>query len=129
MGRRMSGMIVAAGLAILFTAVPAHAVVHEIVAAWCSGQELEPPGLSDPNKSNFATPVNVNGFVGPVVFNPTLGGLLVTFNYDHPASKVEGSGIFIQIGATPTGVPIFIELVRPDSDFRAFQHCPRLAEF
>ena len=129
MGRRMSGMIVAAGLAILFTAVPAHAVVHEIVAAWCSGQELEPPGLSDPNKSNFAKPVNVNGFVGPVVFNPTLGGLLVTFNYDHPASKVEGSGIFIQIGATPTGVPIFIELVRPDSDFRAFQHCPRLAEF
>ena len=126
-GRRMTGVIVAAGLAILLHAVPAHAVVHEIVAAWCSGQELEPPGVSDPSKSNFAKPVNATGFVGAVVFNASLGGLLVTFNYDHPASKVEGSGTFLQIGATPNGTPIFIELVQPDSNFPAFQHCPRLA--
>ena len=126
-GRRMCGVIVAAGLALLVNAVPAHAVVHEIVAAWCSGQELEPPGLSDPTKPSFARPVNANGFVGAVVFNPGLGGLLVTFNYDHPASKVEGTGIFVQIGATPDGTPIFIELVQPDSNFPAFKHCPRLA--
>jgi|SRR5688572_104426 len=126
-GRGIGGVIVAAGLALLFSAVPAHAVVHEIVAAWCSGQELEPPGLSDPSKPNFAKPVNANGFVGAVVFNASLGGLLVTFNYDHPASKVEGSGTFVQIGATPQGTPIFIELVQPDSDFPAFRHCPRLA--
>ena len=127
MGLRTSGFIVAVGLAMLLHAVPAQAVVHEIVAAWCSGTELEPPGLTDPTKSNFAKPVNANGFVGSAVFNPTLGGLLVTFNYDHPASKVEGSGQFVQIGATPTGTPIFIELVEPDSDFPAFAHCPRLA--
>ena len=126
-GRRMCGVVVATGLALLFNAVPAHAVVQEIVAAWCAGQELEPPGLSDPTKSNFAKPVNANGFVGPVVFNPGLGGLLVTFNYDHPASKVEGTGIFVRIGATPDGTPIFIELVQPDSNFPAFTHCPRLA--
>ena len=125
--RGMYGVIAAAGLALLLNAVPAHAVVHEIVAAWCSGQELEPPGLSDPSKRSFARPVNANGFVGAVVFNGSLGGLLVTFNYDHPASKVEGSGVFLQIGATPLGMPIFIELVQPDSDFPAFQHCPRLA--
>lgn len=127
MGLRTSGFIVAAALAILFHAVPAQAVVHEIVAAWCSGTELEPPGLSDPSKPNFAKPVNANGFVGDVVFNPTLGGLLVTFNYDHPASKVEGSGQFVQIGSA-NGTPIFIELVQPDSNFPAFSRCPRLAE-
>ncbi len=126
-GRRMCGVFVAAGLALLVNAVPAQAVVHEIVAAWCSGQELEPPGLSDPAKPSFARPVNANGFVGAPVFNPGLGGLLVTFNYDHPASKVEGSGIFVQIGATPDGTPIFIELVEADSNFPAFSHCPRLA--
>ena len=126
-GRRMCGVVVAAGLALLLNAVPAQAVVHEIVAAWCSGQELEPPGLSDPTKSSFARPVNANGFVGAVVFNAGLGGRLVTFNYDHPASKVEGSGSFVQIGATPDGTPIFIELVQPDSNFPAFAHCPRLA--
>lgn len=126
-GLRTTGFIVAAGLAILFHAVPAQAVVHEIVAAWCSGEELEPPGVSTPGKSNFAKPVNATGFVGAAVFNATLGGLLVTFNYDHPASKVEGTGVFVQIGATPNGTPIFIELVQPDSNFPAFAHCPRLA--
>jgi hypothetical protein len=125
-GPRTTGVIVAAGVAILLHAAPAHAVVHEIVAAWCAGEELEPPGLTDPTKSNFAKPVNANGFVGPAVFNAQLGGLLVTFNYDHPASKVEGTGIFVQIGSAG-GTPIFIELVRPDSNFPAFQHCPRLA--
>ena len=127
-GLRASGVIVAVVLAVLINAVPAHAVVHEIVAAWCAGQELEPPGIADPSKKNFAQPVNANGFVGEPVFNEDLGGLLVTFNYDHPASKVEGAGIFIQIGATPDGTPIFIELVVPDPDFPAFKHCPRLAE-
>lgn len=126
-GPRTTGVIVAAGLAILLHAVPAEAVVHEIVAAWCSGQELEPPGLSEPGTPSFARPVNANGFVGAAVFNPSLGGLLVTFNYDHPASKVEGTGNFVMIGATPGGMPIFIELVQPDSSFPAFQHCPRLA--
>jgi hypothetical protein len=125
-GPRTTGVIVAAGVAILLHAAPAHAVVHEIVAAWCAGEELEPPGLTDPTKSSFAKPVNANGFVGPAVFNAQLGGLLVTFNYDHPASKVEGTGIFVQIGSAG-GTPIFIELVRPDSNFPAFQHCPRLA--
>ena len=74
----------------------------------------------------FTVPVNANGFVGAPVFNATLGGLLVTFNYHHPASKVEGTGTFVMIGATPEGTPIFIELVRADPNFPAFRHCPRL---
>lgn len=115
--------------AMLWATTPAEAVVHEIVAQWCSGQEpLEPHGLSQPGSKNFARPVNANGFVGDAVFDPALGGLLVTFNFDHPASKVIGSGIFIPIGATPDGTPIFIEVPIPDPDFPAFKHCPRLSQ-
>jgi hypothetical protein len=119
--------LAAAGVTVGVWASPSQAVVHEIVAQWCAGHgELEPPGLSDPTESNFARPVNANGFVGEPVFDADLGGLLVTFNYDHPASKVQGSGQFIQIGETSDGTPIFIELVEPDPDFPAFQQCPRL---
>ncbi len=109
-------------------ASPAHAVVHEIVGQWCAGRgPLDPPGINDPARGNFAQPVNANGFVGEPVFSAALGGLLVTFNFDHPASKVQGTGEFVQIGATPDGTPIFIELIEPDPTFPAFQHCPRLA--
>lgn len=126
--RRAAGVIAAVVLATVLGTVPAEAVIHEIVAQWCSGREpLGPHGLSRGGSKNFAQPVNANGFVGDAVFNASLGGLLVTFNYDHPASKVRGTGTFIQIGSTPDGVPIFIERVEPDPDFAAFQHCPRLA--
>lgn len=72
--------------------------------------------------------MNANGFVGAPVPNAGLGGFLLTFNFDHRASKVVGSGIFIQIGSIE-GTPLFIELPVPDPDFPAFRHCPRLAEF
>jgi hypothetical protein len=121
--------MMATGCAMLLWAAPAEAVVHEIVAAWCSGQELEPPGVSRGGSKNFAQPVNANGFVGEVVADAELGGLLVTFNYDHPASKVIGTGEFVEIGRAPGNIPIFIELVQPDPDFPAFSRCPRLADF
>lgn len=126
---RSAGVITAVLLAMVLRAVPAEAVVHEIVAQWCSGQgELEPPGLTRPGSKNFAQPVNANGFVGEPVLDTDLGGFLLTFNFDHRASKVVGSGIFVQIGVIGS-TPLFIELPVPDPDFPAFQHCPRLAEF
>ena len=125
--KHIGGVIAAVVLAVAFWAAPVHATVHEIVAQWCSGHDqLEPAGISDPTKGNFAQPLNATGFVGAPVFNPTLGGLLVTFNFDHPASKTQGAGIFIQVATTPDGIPVFIELPEPDPDFPAFQHCPRL---
>jgi hypothetical protein len=89
---------------------------------------LGPPGISDPNKANFARPLNANGFIGdPVPFvGPNGPGLLINFNYDHPASKVVGTGDFIVVGSTPAG-PLYLELIEPDPGFPAFQHCPRLA--
>jgi len=113
----------------LIPAGPASATVHEIVAQWCSGhQPLEPRGISGGSAAdNFAQPLNSNGFIqGTVPFTGAAGpGLLVNFNFDHPASKVVGTGVFIVIGSTPAG-PLYLQLIQPDPRFPAFQHCPRL---
>ena len=70
-----------AATAIMLTMTPgtAGAVIHEQVAAYCSGGghgaindlgELEPPGISDMTKKNFASPVLHNGVV---VFDAVTG--------------------------------------------------------
>lgn len=122
--------IATATVALALPAVPAHATVHEIVAQWCSGHEpLEPHGISGgSNADNFARPLVANGFVGdPVPFTgPSGPGLLIPFDYDHPASKVRGTGVFIVIGQTPAG-PLYLELIEADPNFPAFRHCPGLA--
>ncbi len=125
--RTFAGLTTAVILAVALWAVPAHATVHEIVAQWCSGHdELNPPGISEDGSKNFAQPLNAAGVVSPR-FDPALGGILVTFNYDHPAAKVQSSGLIIRIGTTEDGTPIFLDVPEPDPDFPAFRHCPRLA--
>lgn len=89
---------------------PAEAVIHEIVAAYCSGGGvgtisedggLEPPGLSDPSKSSFARPVIANGSVDPGTFTIT----------DHPSAKfTEGSNVFA--------------LDSSNVDHASAEHCP-----
>lgn len=124
--RHAAGALLAMVLAWGFSAVPAEATVHEIVAQWCSGRgELAPPGISQPN-SNFARPLNAVGVVRQE-FLPDLNIILVTFDFDHPAVKVQSSGAMIQIGVTPDGIPIMLDVPEPNPDFPAFQHCPRLA--
>jgi hypothetical protein len=81
---------------LLGLASPAWAAIHEQVAAYCSGGGvgaigeagfLEPPGITDPAKKNFAQPVLSNGVV---VIGET--GPVVT---DDPAAKFpEGSSPF-----------------------------------
>jgi hypothetical protein len=84
-----SGVIVIA-LAAALPLATAQAVVHEIVAAYCSGGGhgaidengfLEPPGISDMAKKNFAQPVLANGAVEGAPPN-----VLIT---DKPAAKFE----------------------------------------
>jgi hypothetical protein len=127
---RFAAVVIAAA-ALALPASPANATVHEIVAQWCSGQDhLEPPGLSGgSNADNFVQPLRASGALGdPVPFTGPEGpGLLVPFNYDHPAAKVQGTGVFIVIGETPDGLPIYLELIEPDPNFAAFRSCPRLA--
>jgi len=59
-------------LALMVTALPAGAVIHEIVAAYCSGGdvgvidpsgELLPPPIAEFGTDTFAKPVSVNGAV------------------------------------------------------------------
>lgn len=129
-GLAASGAVGSIALAVaLLPAAPASATVHEIVGQWCAGRgPLEPPGISGGSSANnFAQPLNSNGFIqGTVSFTGSAGpGLLVNFNFDHPAAKVVGTGQYVVIGSTPAG-PLYLQLIAPDSSFPAFQRCPRL---
>jgi hypothetical protein len=124
------GAVAAVVLAIGLSTVPAHATVHEIVAQWCSGHdELAPPGISDENKKNFAQPLNAAQVVIQEVDN-TAKTVLITFDFDHPAVKVQSSGVVIPIGSVPIGNELYtllLDLPEPDPNFPAFQRCPKLA--
>jgi hypothetical protein len=96
----------ACGVTLAVSAVPAPAVIHEQVAAYCSGGgvgaitatgELEPSGISDPTKSNFARPVVANGVVD-------VDTLAIT---DHPAAKFPaGTSVFdANVGVTTPDHP------------------------
>lgn len=116
--------IAAAALAAAAAPQPAPAVVHEIYAAWCAGQgEIEPPGLSDDEKKNFARPVIAGGVVG---FTPYLDGVLIDFNFDRPQAKVipapTGPAI-VQIGPG-----LYLERFIIDPSFPAFANCQRLQD-
>jgi hypothetical protein len=116
------GAVVAFGLAVQ----PAYATVHEIVAQWCSGhEELGPRGISDPEKKNFAQPLRAVGVVLEIRDEATKT-VLITFDYDHPAVKVQSSGIHIPIGMDEDGFTVLLDLVEPDPDFPAFQQCRAL---
>lgn len=100
--RRKIGTAVLAStvpLLLLALASPAQAAIHEQVAAYCSGGGvgaiddagfLEPPGITDPTKSNFAQPVLSNGVV-----EITATGPVVT---DAPAAKYPA-------GSSPFALP------------------------
>lgn len=86
-------LAVASGM-LLLGPPPAGAVIHEIVSAYCSGGdhgvitasgELEPPGIADFSKKNFAAPVVHNGAVDLNTFTIT----------DHPSAKFPaGTSVF-----------------------------------
>jgi len=114
-------------MAIGWWSVPVHATVHEIVAQWCAGQgELEPHGISRPGSKNFAQPLNAARIVVTEV-DPIAGTIFITFDYDHPAVKVQSTGETIQIGTDPeSGFAILLDVIAPDPNFPAFRHCPAL---
>lgn len=90
--RRVTSLIVAAVLGVAVLAIPAAGTVHEITGMFCSpsGGNPFPPGIS--KESNFARPLMATGFVESI--EPYAGdgvngpGVLVTFDFDHPASKL-----------------------------------------
>ena len=100
----------------LCLATPSSATVHEIVGQWCADRgELLPPGITGgSNAGNFAQPLNAMDFAvfvpgfDPDGAGPLLPGLLITFDFSHPASKIAGTGTYIQIGPEPTYLEIFV---------------------
>jgi len=94
--RRVTLALVLSAMAAMAFAMPASATVHEITGMFCAGEHGNPfpPGLSGGSKGdNFAKPLFATGFVesvnedfaGDGVNGP---GRLITFNFDHPASKL-----------------------------------------
>ena len=124
--RCLGGVIAAAIVAFGLAVEPAQATVHEIVAQWCSGhEELGPRGISDPTKTNFAQPLQAVGVVIEVR-DEVARTVLITFDYSHPAVKVQSSGIVIPIGVDEEGFTVLLDLVEPDPDFPAFRQCQAL---
>jgi hypothetical protein len=115
-------LIGAAALIAGVAAKPAPAVVHEIYSAWCAGKgEIEPPGISDDTKKNFAAPVMAGGVVS---LTPYLDGVLIDFNFDKAQAKIVPA---------PTGPPIvqigpglYLERFILDPNFPSFLNCAKL---
>lgn len=122
MKRKLTATILVAAVLVVVTPQPSTAVVHEIYGAWCAGKgEIEPPGLSDDTKKNFARPVLAGGVVS---LTPYLDGVLVDFDFDKAQAKVVPA---------PTGPPIvqigpglYLERFILDPDFPAFLNCAKL---
>ena len=118
----LAAAIVAVALVAGALAQPAPAVVHEIYSAWCAGKgEIEPPGISDPSKGNFAAPVMAGGVVS---LTPYLDGVLIDFDFGKPQAKIlpapTGPAI-VQIGPG-----LYLERFILDPDFPAFLNCAKL---
>ena len=114
--RRRALAVLLAAMAALAFAAPASATVHEITGMFCAGEHGNhfPPGLSGgSNADNFANPLFATGFVESV--QPFAGdgvngpGVLISFNFDHPASKLaphpDGGVLFVGDG---TYIPNFV---------------------
>jgi hypothetical protein len=130
--RRLIVMAAVAMLSLGVLAAPASATVHEIVGQWCSGRgELFPPGLSGgSNADNMAQPLFASGFASIVdPFDPPgeqTEGVLIAFDFDHPAAKIVGLGTFTQIDTLLDGRPLYVEDFDLDTS-DGFTNCARLS--
>jgi hypothetical protein len=88
--------------AVLGTPVTSDAALHEMVAAYCSGGGvgvigtdgfLEPPGVTDPTKSNFAKPPTASGVA--VVVNAAPLRVVIG---DSPAAKYPAGTVVVDLG-------------------------------
>jgi hypothetical protein len=76
------------------------------------------------SRGNFARPLAASGVEIGIV--PFQDGFRVNFNFNRPNVKVVGTGQFIIIGEI-NGQPLYLELIQPNPNFPAFQHCPKVA--
>jgi len=125
------GIGLAAVLMVLATPRPAHAFIHEIIAAICRAPagDVEPPGQSSPDSKAFTRALLATGFIVGTDFidNPAPANdqLIIHFDPTIPNSKFRsvGSDVTIPNGAGP-GVDLVLNPgVEVDPDFAAHAHC------
>ena len=123
--RTATGVGLAAALAVLATARPAHAFIHEIIAAACRAPDgdVEPPGQSEPDSKAFTRALMATGFIASI--EETATATIIHFDPTVPNSKFKSAGFDLPIaGAGTNGKTLVLSpLVIPDPDFAAHAHC------
>lgn len=110
MRRRLLSLAAVAAMAMALLATPASATVHEITGMVCSGGNavFNPPGVSGANGAssvdNQIRPLLATGFAtidpfydGSTATPAGAPAPLVTFDEDHPASKINLTGDIVFI--------------------------------
>lgn len=122
--RYVTGICVAAALAVLATPRPAHAFIHEIIAAICRAPagDVEPPGQL-PGSKAFIRALLATGFIESI--EETATQTIIHFDPTIPASKFTSAGFDLPIpgGGTDGKTLVLSPLVVPDPDFAAHAHC------
>jgi len=112
---------------VLLTPAPAHAFIHEIIAAMCraGGEEVIPPGQIRPGNS-MVRALQATGFIESI--DETETAVTINFNPDAPASKFMSTGEDLLIpGGFEDGRDLILSpLVIPNLDFPAHEHCRSL---
>jgi hypothetical protein len=123
--RSVAGICLAAALAVLATPRPAHAFIHEIIAALCRAPagDVEPPGQSDPDSKAFVRALMATGFIASV--EETATQTIIHFDPTVPNAKFKSAGFDLPIAGAGTDGKILLlsPLVIPDPDFAAHAHC------
>lgn len=119
--RRTLVAVTVSSLAVVLPAAPASATVHEIVAQWCADRgPLLPRGITGGSRAdNLAQPLFANKVIESVTGYD--GGVLISFDFNHPAIKLVSTGEIVSIGPGTyvTGFTL-------DPEFAAFDNCARL---
>ena len=123
--RSASGIGLAAALAVLAIPTPAHAFIHEIIAAACRAPsgDVEPPGQASPDSKAFTRALMATGFIASI--EETATQTIIHFDPTVPNSKFKSAGFDLPIpGAGTNGKTLVLSpLVIPDPDFAAHAHC------
>ena len=131
--RSLAGVLAAISAAtvvlILVTPRPAEAFIHEIIAALCraGGEDVEPPGQSDPTSKAFTKALMATGFITSIDdSDPTR--VVINFDPTVPNSKFKSAGFDLEIpnGAGPGVTLVLSPLVIPDETFAAHANCKNL---
>lgn len=123
--RTVVGIALAAALAVLAVPRPAHAFIHEIIAALCRAPsgDVEPPGQSRPTSKAFVRALMATGLIASI--EETATQTIIHFDPTIPASKFESAGFDLPIpGQGTNGKTLVLSpLIVPDPDFAAHAHC------